>query len=87
MIVVGGESNTKGDMNDIWALDLETMLWFCPPVLGHKNFTPKRFHTATSFDNMTKLVTFGGCHAEYEHLGDLTIFDFSQFLSIANKDP
>lgn len=61
MVIVGGESNQRGDLNDIWCLDLDSMLWYCPPVIGIKNFVAKRFHTANAFDNGTKVVTFGGC--------------------------
>ena len=61
MVIVGGESNDRGDLNDVWTFDLERKLWLSPPVLGDMGFIPKRFHTVNSFDNGTKMVVFGGC--------------------------
>jgi hypothetical protein len=79
MIIVGGESISSGDLNDFWALDLETSSWIKPDVTGLESFTPKRFHTASTIG--TKVVTFGGCHSEYVHLNDLNIFELKGWLS------
>jgi hypothetical protein len=33
MVVIGGESNSA-DLNDCWALDLESFLWIKPEIRG-----------------------------------------------------
>jgi len=49
MVVVGGESNSS-DLNDLWALDLETYTWFKPSIMGQESFLAKRFHTANTIN-------------------------------------
>lgn len=61
MVIIGGESNHAGDLNDLWAFDFESKVWHEPELIGKKDFIPKRFHTANTFDKGTKVVTFGGC--------------------------
>ena len=78
MVIVGGESATS-DMNDFWALDLETRKWMKPTIDGIESFFHKRFHSASTIQG-TKVVTFGGCHSEYIHLNDLNIFEMEDFL-------
>jgi hypothetical protein len=46
MIIVGGEANS--DLRDIWALDLDELIWYKPEVQGFDNYTPKRFHTVST---------------------------------------
>lgn len=77
MIVVGGESNNS-DLDDFWALDLESKDWIKPDIHGQESFAPKRFLTASTLKG-DKVLTFGGCHSEYVHLDDLNIFDMSRF--------
>jgi len=77
MVVIGGESNSA-DLNDCWALDLESFLWIKPEIRGQNHFTPKRFHSANTIMK-TKVITFGGCHSEYVHLNELVIFDLTNF--------
>jgi len=77
MVVVGGESNSS-DLNDLWALDLESQTWYKPHVLGQECFVPKRFHTASAMGS--RVVTFGGCHSEYQHLNDLNVFELKAFI-------
>ena len=83
MIVVGGESGSS-DLNDFWALNLESKQWHQPEVIGSESFIPKRFHTASTLSK-TKVVTFGGCHSEYVHLNDLNVFDMESFLVDSSK--
>ena len=83
MIVVGGESGSS-DLNDFWALDLESKKWIQPDIDGKDSFIPKRFHTASTV-NGTQVVTFGGCHSEYAHLNDLNIFELNHFLEDPTK--
>jgi hypothetical protein len=47
MVIIGGESSSS-DLNDIWALDLESKKWFKPSIDGQDSFIPKRFHTAST---------------------------------------
>lgn len=77
MVVLGGE--TQSDLNDFWALDLESRTWHKPDVLGANNFKPKRFHTAVTL-NKTQVVTFGGCHSEYQYMNDLNVFEMKDFI-------
>lgn len=77
MVVLGGE--TQSDLNDFWALDLESRTWHKPDVVGMNNFKPKRFHTAVTL-NKTQVVTFGGCHSEYQYMNDLNIFEMKDFM-------
>ena len=77
MVIIGGESNT--DLNDLWALDLDSQTWIKPEVAGQDSFIPKRFHTANTI-NETQVITFGGCHSEYPHVNDLNIFALTSFL-------
>ena len=83
MIIVGGESISSGDLNDLWALDLNSMSWIKPDITGLEHFCHKRFHTANSIG--TKVVTFGGCHSEYVHLNDLNIFEMEDWLQDKTK--
>lgn len=76
MIIVGGEANS--DLRDIWALDLDTLIWYNPDVSGFDNYTPKRFHTVCTITD-TKIITFGGCHSEYVHMNELHVFELSKF--------
>lgn len=34
MVVIGGESGTNSDLDDLWALDLKTQIWYKPTILG-----------------------------------------------------
>jgi hypothetical protein len=83
MIIVGGESISSGDLNDFWALDLESKVWTKPEMEGQDLFCHKRFHTASAMG--TKVVTFGGCHSEYIHLNDLNIFEMARWLEDPTK--
>ena len=76
MVIVGGEANS--DLRDIWALNLDTLMWYKPEVQGFDNYTPKRFHTVSAITD-TKIVTFGGCHSEYVHMNELHVFELSKF--------
>jgi N-acetylneuraminic acid mutarotase len=76
MVIVGGEANS--DLRDIWALDLDEMIWYNPEVLGIDNYTPKRFHTVSTITD-SQIVTFGGCHSEYVHMNELHVFELSKF--------
>lgn len=80
MMVIGGEGEL--DLNDIWALNLETKEWREVPLVGDE-FKARRFHTAVTYG--TKVFVYGGCHDEYsfENMSDLMEIDFTLFL--ANK--
>lgn len=79
MIVIGGESNNT-DMQDLWVLDLEIGKWYKMQIINQENFKSKRFLTASPIKG-NRLVTFGGCHSEYEHMNDLDMFDLSDFIN------
>lgn len=49
MAITGGESNESGDMADVWCFSFREHKWYQPNLEG-KAITPKRFHTACSFD-------------------------------------
>lgn len=78
MIVIGGESNNV-DLEDVWALDLDNPKWTQFTITNRNAFYPKRFHSASSLTN-NKVVTFGGCHQDYQHLNDVNVFDFTPFV-------
>ena len=60
VFIVGGESNV-GDLQDIWAFDINTKKWILPEVKG---LIPKRrFLSCTGIKG--KLYLFGGCVKEY----------------------
>jgi len=78
MVVVGGEAHNT-DMNDMWALDLEIRKWQKLTILNSECFRAKRFHTVSSFSG-NRVISFGGCHSEYDHLNDTNIFDLTNFV-------
>ena len=78
MIVLGGEAY-NADMNDLWALDLEASKWLKLSINNADCFKAKRFHTVSALSR-NKIISFGGCHSEYDHLNDINIFDMSRFL-------
>lgn len=78
MIVVGGEG--VSDLADLWAFDLDSEIWYKPEIVFHDHFTPKRFHTITSISD-TEVVTFGGCHSEYQHMNEMHSFDLTNFIN------
>lgn len=84
MIVAGGESNNT-DMQDLWALDLEAGRWTKLEISNQESFRSKRFLTVSAVSN-NRIVTFGGCHSEYEHLNDLDMFDLTLFVESGGRD-
>ena len=83
MVICGGEANNS-DLNDVWALDLEQLTWSkLDLVFGNNNagggFSSKRFHTISTL-SQCRIVSFGGCHSEYQHLNDVHIFDLNSFV-------
>lgn len=80
MIVLGGEAALLADLQDVWALDLETARWTQLTFTNMEAFHAKRFHTASAV-SQNRVVSFGGCHSEYIHLNDVNIFDLSGFIS------
>jgi hypothetical protein len=64
MVVCGGEASVLADLQDIWALNLETQKWTALEYNNPQAFHAKRFHTATAVSR-NRVVTFGGCHSEY----------------------
>lgn len=80
MIVLGGEAALLADLQDVWALDLETTRWTQLTFTNMEAFHAKRFHTASAV-SQNRVVSFGGCHSEYIHLNDVNIFDLSGFIS------
>ena len=79
MFVIGGEADA--DLNDVWAFNFQRYEWCKPDINGGHNFSPKRFHTATTIDT-SKIITFGGCFSEYLHVNDLNLFDLKDFWTI-----
>ena len=77
MVICGGEANA--DMQDMWTLDLELGIWCQLELHGVETFKPKRFHSASAVSK-NRVITFGGCFAEYQHLNDVNIFDLDQFV-------
>jgi hypothetical protein len=49
-------------------------------ITNQESFKSKRFLTASALSG-NRLVTFGGCHSEYEHVNDLDMFDLSEFVA------
>jgi hypothetical protein len=78
MVVIAGESNST-DMQDLWVLDIDGGRWYLLNITNQESFKAKRFLTACSVTN-NRLITFGGCHSEYEHLADLDMFDLTDFI-------
>lgn len=74
MVTVGGEANS--DLKDLWCFDLEGRRWLKPEVDFSEYFTPKRFHSVNTI-TPTKIVSFGGCHSEYQHMNEMHIFDMA----------
>jgi hypothetical protein len=37
MVIIGGESSSS-DLNDVWALNLDSKFWYKPQVIGLENF-------------------------------------------------
>jgi hypothetical protein len=79
MIVCGGEAAVLADLQDIWALDIETQTWQQLYFSNTESFHAKRFHTASAVSNY-RVITFGGCHSEYVHLNEVSIFDLTNFV-------
>lgn len=79
MVIIGGESNNTGDLNDLWALNLEAEIWIKPNIIGNDKFLPKRFHTSNTIRE-TQIITFGGCYGEYLHMNDLNVFELRDFI-------
>ena len=84
MVVIGGES-ANTDLDDVWALDLESSRWFLLSNNQKHLFQAKRFHSA-SVVSQNRIVTFGGCHSEYVHLNDVNVFDFNSFVQSNGAD-
>lgn len=89
MIVCGGEANNS-DLNDVWALDLERLIWFKLelnryPASQTTGFSSKRFHTVSTMSK-NRIVSFGGCHSEYQHLNDVNVFDLGVFVETNGTD-
>lgn len=60
VFIVGGESSI-GDLQDVWAFDINNKVWILPGVVG---IIPKRrFLSCTGINK--KLYLFGGCIQEY----------------------
>ena len=80
MVICGGEANNS-DLNDVWALDLEQLTWSKLDLVfnGIGGFSSKRFHTISTL-SQNRIVSFGGCHSEYQHLNDVHIFDLGSFV-------
>jgi len=66
-------------MQDVWAFNLNSNVWVQVDQDGIESFKPKRFHSSSAISS-NRMLTFGGCFAEYVHMNDLNIFDFDQFV-------
>lgn len=78
MVVIGGESNNT-DMQDLWVLDIEAGRWYQLSISNQESFKSKRFLSVSAISG-NRIVTFGGCHSEYEHMNDCEIFDLTTFI-------
>ena len=64
MVISGGEGHF--DLNDIWALNLDTYQWIL--INTHSNLLPRRFHSSISYPG-NKIYIYAGCHLDYQTLG------------------
>lgn len=78
MVVIGGESNNT-DMQDLWVLDVEDGRWYQLSISNQESFKSKRFLSVSAVSG-NRIITFGGCHSEYEHVNDLDMFDLTAFI-------
>ena len=60
-------------------LDVEDGRWYQLSIANQESFKSKRFLTVSAISR-NRIVTFGGCHSEYEHLSDLDMFDLTAFI-------
>ena len=79
MIIHGGEA-FKHDLDDIWALDLNTYSW--QEVQSQKGPESRRFHSSCLVGDYFYVI--GGCEGNYNCFSDIQRLDLS-FLREINE--